>query len=146
MYLSRWWFVWKVSGALQQLDMTRDAFDKRFYSAVMDVGMLEGLNPEETAILLFHQIPASKWSDRALSRVARWKQYLRLRDDAERKAIQFRSGVPFEEVFPTAARYAPKVLQPGASSPTRAYSRNGSAPARQAGYRDRSPRAGMIRE
>ena len=146
MYLSRWWFVWKVSGALQQLGLTPGAFDKRFYSAVMDVGMLEGLNPEETAILLFHQIPASEWSDRALSRVARWKQYLRLRDDAERKAIQFRSGVPFEEVFPTAARYAPTVLQPRSSSQAREHRRNGSAPTRQAGYPDRSPRAGMIRE
>jgi hypothetical protein len=115
MYFSRWWFMFKVAGALAQLHFAPKRFDRALYESVLDVGMLEGLSPEETALLLFHQIPAAQWSDQALLKVAHWKRHSRLRDSAERKALQFRSGVPFDEVFPTAARYARRLPRSSAA-------------------------------
>lgn len=106
MFISRWWFMVKVSGALAQLHVESRRFERALYNAALEVGMLEGLSPEETALLLFHRIPTSQWSDQALLKVAYWKRHRRLRDAMEVKALQVRSGVPSEDVFPTAARYA----------------------------------------
>jgi hypothetical protein len=103
--VSRVWYVWRVGAALARLDLQRRTLDRAFLQATFRLAMVEGLTPEETAALVFWQMPATLRSDGALLLLRDWRRAGRIDAERHQGFVAFAAGAPYAQVFPAAARY-----------------------------------------
>jgi hypothetical protein len=106
--VSRVWYVWRVGAALARLDLQRRTLDRAFLQATFRLAMVEGLTPEETAALVFWQMPATLRSDGALLLLRDWRRAGRIDAERHQGFVAFAAGAPYAQVFPAARRRRPE--------------------------------------
>lgn len=70
------WFRWRLRQALHELGIAPNTVPGRLRQAVIALGLSEGLNPRETALIIYFRTPAMRLFEATLAQetVATWQE------------------------------------------------------------------------